>query len=113
MTQATILAFLASFVAGPALCALLLRLPAKVWMLALLAAGVGVAGLTALRLQAAGQAMPSLALLWFAWVLAVAMVAMALRGRMPTPRARRWLTIIALLATTLPWFGLSTAQWMS
>lgn len=113
MTQPVIIAFLVTFVAGPALCALLLRLPSRVWSLGLLAIGVTVSGLGALRLQITGApAHVSLLLLWLAWVLGVAMMALALRTRIRNYRARRWLSVLALLATTLPWFGLATARLM-
>ena len=71
--------------------------------------------LLALRLQAqaGGTGLVSLGSLWLAWISAVAMVAMALRRLAPTVSVRRWLTIGALLATTLPWFGLATAQLMA
>ena len=113
MTQPVIIAFLVTFVAGPSLCALLLRLPSRFWSLGMLAIGVAASSLAALRLQATGGAASlSLLLLWLAWVLGVTMTALALRARVLNYRARRWLTVLALLATTLPWFGLATARLM-
>ena len=107
----TIGAFVASFIFGPLLCALALSLPARPLSLLVLGAGVVAAVSAALRLQQ-GSAVPSLIALWLAWVLAVSMVALALSRRLSAPRARRWLTVIALLTTTLPWFGLATARLM-
>lgn len=106
---ALILGFLASFIAGPLLCALLLRLPPALWALLMLAAALGLATLGALRWQGERAAL-SLGCLWLAWVLAVAMLALALLRRLPD--RRRWVTVSALLATTLPWFGLATARLM-
>ena len=41
------------------------------------------------------------------------MVGHALYRRLEGRRARRWITVIAILATTLPWFGLATARLMA
>ncbi len=115
MTQTTFLAFVATFVVGPLLCAAAMALPGRLAPLIGLAIGVVAAVTLALRWQLQGgpAQLWSLVALWLAWVLAVAMVARALQSRLDTPRARRILTILALLATTLPWFGLATARMMS
>jgi hypothetical protein len=113
MSPAVLLAFLTAFVAGPALCAALLRLPARAPVLALMAAGVSASSLAALRWQAFGeQALIPLGLFWLGWVLAISMVAIAVRDRLIESGARRWTTVLALLSTTLPWFGLATARTM-
>ena len=113
MSPAVVLAFLTAFVAGPALCAALLRLPARAPVLALLAGGVAVSSLAALRWQALGDPpLIPLGLFWLGWVLAISMVAIAVRDRLIDPEARRWTTVLALLSTTLPWFGLATARTM-
>jgi hypothetical protein len=114
MTSNALIAFALCFGAGPALCAVLLNLPGKVWALLMLAVAVVLMATMALSYQLAGQAgqLGSLVLLWLAWVLAVAMVALALRTKINDATARRWILILALLATTLPWFGLATAQIM-
>lgn len=115
MTQAALIGFLVCFVAGPLICAVLLRLPSRLWSLIALAVGVVVTVGLALRwrLETGDAALPSLMALWLGWVLAVSMVALAFKARVTEPRQRRWLTVIALLSTTLPWFGLATAQMMS
>lgn len=107
-----IAAFAVTFVLGPLICALLLRFPARLTTLAVIGAAVVIAVTLALRLQAAGQAAQSLVMLWLAWVLAVGMVALAASRHVTALRGRRWLTVIALCATTLPWFGLATARLM-
>ncbi len=114
MFQMTVGAFVVTFIGGPLICALILRLPAKPPTLIVLGVGVVGAVMLALRMQQMGAdwAVGSLVALWLAWVLAVGMVALAVRRHMTGPRASRWLTVIALLTTTLPWFGLATARLM-
>ena len=109
MTGATLIAFVLSFVAGPLICAAALRLPEHISTLTVLA--LGMIGITAFGLTRQGDN-PALSLtaMWLGWVLAVAMVALALRRRIIDPRARRLILILALLATTVPWFGLATAR---
>lgn len=111
MDQAPQIAFTVTFVLGPLLCAALLQLPSRLWTLIALALGMVGSTLYALRLMGQDPARALLAL-WLGWVLAVAMVAVAIRRRITAPRARRWVTVFALLATTLPWFGLATARMM-
>lgn len=107
-------AFVLCFAVGPMLASLVLRLPAR--RLVLMGLGLGVVGSVsaALRLQRGGmeQVLSSLVALWLAWVLAVGMVALAVSRHVTSARARRWLTVLALLTTTLPWFGLATARLM-
>ncbi|KUF10629.1 hypothetical protein [Pseudoponticoccus marisrubri] len=111
MAPPVLIAFGMTFVGGPLLCALLLRLPHGVRTLGALAVAMALTMAAALALQGRSAA-GSLAMLWLAWVLAIAMVAMALRRRASGPRLHRWVTIVALMATTLPWFGLATARMM-
>jgi hypothetical protein len=111
MTQAAVIGFAVSFVAGPVLCALLLRLRSSVAVLLALAAGVLVSMACALWLEARAP-LTALALMWLGWILALAMVGHALYRR-ATPGTRRWITLGAILATPLPWFGLAAAQLMS
>lgn len=112
MTPAALIGFVVCFVVGPALCAGLMRLPATLPSLIGLALAILAATMAALRLQSGGAALVSLGLMWLAWVLAVSMAALALNRRATDARLRRWITIGALLATTLPWFGLATADLM-
>lgn len=111
MSSSVIIAFVMTFGAGPLLCAGLLRLPSTLRVLLGLGAVVVVSMGIALWLELRAP-LTSLALLWLGWVSAVSMVAHALRRRITSRTARRWLTVIAILATTLPWFGLATAQMM-
>ncbi|MBN9886191.1 hypothetical protein [Salipiger abyssi] len=108
MTPETLTVFTLCFVAGPLLFALILQLGQSLALLLSLALGVVAAALAAIWLQAGGMLFAALALLWFAWVLAIAMLALTLHRRVP--QLRRGVTIIGLLVTTLPWFGLATAR---
>lgn len=109
MSAPLLISFLVSFVGGPLLCSALLALPRSLFVLLVLAGAVVVSMTLALRFQG-GRPVLSLGLIWLGWVLAVAMVALAVMRR--APQTRRWVTVIALLATTLPWFGLATARLM-
>ncbi|MHA6346754.1 hypothetical protein [Roseivivax sp. CAU 1761] len=106
MSPAILTAFAASFLLGPALAAALWRLPAAGGVLTALA-GATLAALALARFGPAGWL--QLAALWLAWVLAVVFAALALRRRAPAGAAR-WLGIGAMIATTLPWFGLTLAE---
>lgn len=111
MMRPELIAFLVTFVAGPLLVGLLLRLPARIGTLVTLSASViGAAG-AAVWLQERAP-LGSLTAFWLGWVLAVGLVAQAVRRRMPGPQVRRGTMIVALLASTLPWFGFATAQMM-
>ncbi|WP_425101579.1 hypothetical protein [Tropicibacter sp. S64] len=114
MSAMPFFAFVIIFVAGPLLCALLLRLPTRLSLLIGLGLASIVCVMLALMLQSLGpmRMLSSLILLWLAWVLAVAMTGHAVLRRLTAPRARRLVTIVALLSTTLPWFGLATARLM-
>ncbi len=112
MTWPVVGAFLVTFVAGPLLCAGLLRLPSTLRVLAGLAMAVVVGMGAALWLEPRAP-LPSRLRRWAGWVTAVAMVGHALYRRLEGRRARRWITVIAILATTLPWFGLATARLMA
>lgn len=112
MTLPLILMFLTCFVAGPSLCALLLRLPGE-WPTML---GIGTLGLicawVAVFLPNLNPRLIlwSLAALWLAWVLCISLAGLAFKKRAQSYKAQRWITFIALLATPLPWFGLATAR---
>ena len=111
MGDPVLIAFLVAFVAGPLLVALLLRLPATLTVLVILSLAVICAAALAVLMQ--GRApLGSLISFWFGWVLAVAMVAQALRRRLPGRTPNRLTLLGALLAAPLPWFGLATAQMM-
>lgn len=103
------LAFAVVFIAGPVLFAILARLPGRALTLAVISGSAVAIVSAALILQSVQPAL-SLMCLWLAWVLALAVCFMALRPRLPGLRARRLAYVAGLLATTLPWFGLATAQ---
>lgn len=112
MTRETLILFILCFVAGPLLFALLMRFGRSMTLLLTLALSVVIAVLAALLLQAQDLLLLSLALMWLAWVLAMAMTAVALQRRIEAPAVQRWIMIAGMLATTLPWFGLAAARTM-
>lgn len=114
MGSMAFLAFVLIFGAGPMLCSLLLRFEGRVSLLIGLGIGAIACVTLALMLQSLGpmRMLTSLILLWLAWVLAVAMTGHAFLRRIGAPRLRRWVIVFSLLATTLPWFGLSAARMM-
>lgn len=112
MTLAASLAFLICFVIGPLLCAALMRLPPLLSILIPLGVLAGGSAFAGLRFQSAGDTLLSLGFMWLSWVVVVAMLALALSKRASDPRLARWITVGALLATTLPWFGFATAEMM-
>ncbi|SPF81241.1 hypothetical protein [Pseudoprimorskyibacter insulae] len=120
MSAAILTAFAVTFLAGPAIFAALMRLEPglfRLTALALLALLAGASGM-GLRTHEASwlpvtPEVATLLLLWLSWVIAVALVAMALRWRITQARPRRTITVLGLLATTLPWFGLATARLMT
>lgn len=106
-----LIGFLVAFVAGPLLVAAILRLPARVRTLVVLAVLVIACSGAAVLLNEK-RPLASLVAYWLGWVLAVGLVAQAVRRRMPGPGVRRVTAIVAMMASTLPWFGLATAQMM-
>ncbi len=111
----SLVAFGVTFVVGPVLCAVLLRLPAGLRTMATIGVALVAAIWAAHHFQtsSANGAVEALAAMWLAWVLGVSMVGLALLHRIDHPRVRRGITLTAILATTLPWFGLATAQMMA
>ncbi|CAN0159183.1 unnamed protein product, partial [Chrysoparadoxa australica] len=111
MGHPALIAFVVAFVAGPLVVAALLRLSATLPVL--VALSLTVIGAAALAVVFQGRSpLTSLIFFWFGWVVAVAMVAQALRRRLPGRTTRRLTLLVALLAAPLPWFGLATAQMM-
>lgn len=51
--------------------------------------------------------------IWLAWILVLAYCALALQYRLTSKFARRTIIAVGAMATTLPWFGLSAAQYMA
>lgn len=111
MGNPALILFVMGFVAAPLLGAALLQLPNTLGALIALALAVFLASALALFLQER-SALASLAALWTGWVLAVVMVAQALRRRLPGAVHSRWTKRGALVACALPWFGLALAQMM-
>lgn len=111
MGHPALIAFVVAFVAGPLVVAALLRLSATLPVL--VALSLTVIGAAALAVVFQGRSpLTSLIFFWFGWVVAMAMVAQALRRRLPGRTTRRLTLLGALLAAPLPWFGLATAQMM-
>ncbi len=52
-------------------------------------------------------------LLWCGWIAVLALGAQALRSADPGPIMRRWTEIIGAAGTTVPWFGLASANLLS
>ncbi len=52
----------------------------------------------------------SIALIWFAWIGVLAYGARALRQVDGGLRMRRWTGVIGAAGTTMPWFGLASAN---
>ena len=48
--------------------------------------------------------------IWFAWIGVLAFVALSLRRKDPSIRMRHWTAITGALCTTVPWFGLASAN---
>ncbi len=117
MSGALVSAFGLTFVGGPLLFAALLKAKSRPPIIALLASVIIVLMLLAMQQLAQFQqhsadlgAFRPLVFLWLAWIVAIAMMVIALRPRMPTDWAQRRLFLIGLLSTTVPWFGLTAAQ---
>ena len=113
------LVYLISFAAGPAMFWVLARQrPTRGYFMALCAFAVGLLamGWAVPRLiapDAQASPYPDLAvllLLWVAWIVVIALCTLAARSRLPQGTARRWAFALGAMATTLPWFGLYTAQ---
>lgn len=110
MTTPTLAVFISCFVAAPLLFALLLQFGQSLKLLLALALSVVACIVGALLMQAQDWMLSALALLGLSWVLAIAMVAVTLLRRISGARPRRWIVVIGILATTLPWFGFATAR---
>lgn len=51
--------------------------------------------------------------IWLAWIGILALGAQVLRAREPGLRMRRWTGVIGAVGTTVPWFGLASADLMT
>ena len=54
-----------------------------------------------------------IAAIWIAWIAILAFVTQMLRKNEPSNLVKRWTAVIGALATTIPWFGLASAQMMT
>ncbi len=76
-------------------------------------AGSGLAlryGLVDLWGRHIGMTVLSISLIWFAWIGVLAYGARALRQVDTGTRMRRWTGVIGAAGTTMPWFGLASAN---
>lgn len=60
--------------------------------------------------QDIGLTVVSIALIWFAWIGVLAFGAQALRQADGGLRMRRWTGVLGAAGTTMPWFGLASAN---
>lgn len=110
------LLFAIGFLAGPVIFWVLAKqTPTRTYVITLWAVSVAlVAGAFALR-EWSGDlgpygALAVILLVWLAWITVLALVMLAIRTRTLPPRTRRIAYGLTAAATTLPWFGLYTAQ---
>lgn len=112
--------FLVVFVCGPLGFRLLTRRGPDVqrqWLLGVCTVGCALAGL-ALRYGFAdiwGQhlllTLGSIGLVWFAWIGLIAYGAQAIRRADSGRRMRHVTAVVGAACTTMPWFGLASANW--
>ena len=111
--------FLVFFVGGPLAFRQLTRREAAVDSLRRLMIGTVVCAGTglAMRYGLVGQwgrdpvvTVASIALIWFAWIGVLAYGAQKLRMVGGGIRMRRWTGVIGAAGTTMPWFGLASAN---
>ncbi len=105
----TLHTFAAVFVAGPSIYAMLLRLTPQNLSLAVPGCALLAAILGAFSLLAT-LPLASLVCLWLAWLLAIALFVPTLKQRELPIWVARSSCVVGLLATTKPWFGLTTAK---
>ncbi len=106
------IAFVLSFAVGPLLFLLLTQPEPSRPLLAALAVGAMAAVLTGLRLSDSAP-LAGLTAIWLGWISAVAFVAHTVRRMLHRPRTDLATRVAGSLATTIPWFGLATAQMIS
>ena len=111
--------FLLFFVGGPIMFRALTKAPPSRNGMRLLGVSAGVFAIAGLALRYGtperwGQdvlvSVAGILLIWFAWVCVLAFGAQALRRADPGKRMRRWSGVIGALGTTVPWFGLASAN---
>ena len=116
------LTFLLTFTAGPAAFWVLGRQKPRRRYAWLLCGGVIALVLAAYAMSSRGvpglqdgpySALAVVLALWFAWIAVLALVMLAVRLRHPPQAIQRTCFALCAVATTLPWFGLVTAQMMA
>ncbi|QFS84572.1 hypothetical protein FIU97_17575 [Roseivivax sp. THAF40] len=112
MMPPLLIAFVLSFAVGPLLFLLLIQPDPTKPLLAALAIGALAAALLGASLFDRSP-LSGLAAVWLGWVSAVAFIAHAARRMMHRPRTDLATRVAGSLATTIPWFGLATAQMLS
>ncbi|MHA6326946.1 hypothetical protein [Roseivivax sp. CAU 1753] len=112
MTSPILMAFAISFAVGPLLFLALTAPAATTPLLAALAVGTLAMALLGTTLSPAAP-LVGLACLWLAWISAVAFVTHTVRRIWDRTGDRGWIRVTGALATTVPWFGLATAQMLT
>ena len=59
------------------------------------------------------QTLIGMALMWAAWIAILSLLVQRLRAYDPGPAMRRWSAILGAICTTVPWFGLASAQFVT
>lgn len=114
MTQA--LLFGLGFLAGPIIFWVLAKqTPTRRYVVTLWVTSVALIALAFVLRQWAADLAPYgglgvILLIWLAWIVVLALVLLAIRSRALPPHTKRLAYGVTAAATTLPWFGLYTAQ---
>lgn len=105
-------AYLAVFLGGPALMLALTRRAATRRTLRMGAGGVAALTVAALLAQAS-FGLVALAMLWLAWVGAVALGVRIVMRQIRTKRGVALTKALGAMACVIPWIGLAAADWMA
>ncbi len=112
-------AFLVTFIVGPALFRLLVQRPVShpyrivLWSLFVTFSGAAIVSWRVLAThpdESAYMGLATLLALWLAWIVVLALCLLAIRPRAIPYGLDRAAFAIGTMATTLPWFGLYTAE---
>ncbi|MGC1495472.1 MAG: hypothetical protein WA790_06660 [Sulfitobacter sp.] len=111
--------FLVFFVGGPFIFSIMTKVPPTTNALRFLAIVTVFSAVAGLMLRYAvgdtgGMGLWStgfsVLLIWIAWIGVLAFAVQTLRRNDSSIRMRRWTAIIGALGTTVPWFGLASAN---